>query len=439
MRSLRSRGAVTGTTALLTTLALSGTALAFTPPNGARDVREFACSPADIPDRGFTDVLAGDVFKLETSCLAAYGITTGKTDTTYAPAEGVTRVQMALFLVRLVEEGLEVDLGQPDPEQGEFDDVTGKSAEARRAIELLFEIGVTNGVNEDNTLFAPDRVVTRGQMAAFIDRTQDFLALDLDGGDTPFPVFFTQNDFFPDDTGGTFESETNNIASEGIAGGFADGSYRAGAPVSRGQMAAFLSRLLDIDTEADPSVGSVRDNEVFSDGITQSRPATGPALGDRGEGSDVPLDDREYTVADLRPGVEYRVTLVETSAFERRTDDADGDGDSADEGEDRVVFFDAANGAGTAAPGDTPAVITVLAGEDVAEPTKTGVAVADEDGVLEFTVDSDEPTEFAPFVYPTTPPTYTSFDTFLEVAEDLRPVELFGVGPVSTYSESPLR
>ncbi len=74
-------------------------AVAATPPP-LQDIREFACPPGQVPDAGFTDT-EGNTFEFEIDCLAAYEITTGRTATTYAPGEEVSRVQMAQFIARV--------------------------------------------------------------------------------------------------------------------------------------------------------------------------------------------------------------------------------------------------------------------------------------------------------------------------------------------------
>ena len=99
-------------------------------------------------------------------------------------------------------------------------------------IERLDELGITRGCNPPiNNLYCPLDDVTRGQMAAFLNRA---LAL---------PSVTT--DFFVDDNGSVFESDINAIAAVGITLGCnppTNDRYCPNDPVTRGQMAAFLSR-----------------------------------------------------------------------------------------------------------------------------------------------------------------------------------------------------
>ncbi len=97
----------------------------------------------------------------------------------------------------------------------------------------LAAVAVAGIANGNNGCFFPANAVTRGQMAAFLARAED---LDLDGGGPGFC-----------DTGGhQFEREIRAVAAGGIAAGGSDGCFRPNAPVTRGQMATFLVRALDL-------------------------------------------------------------------------------------------------------------------------------------------------------------------------------------------------
>ncbi len=102
-------------------------------------------------------------------------------------------------------------------------------------IEWLAAEGITLGCNPPaNTNYCPDAEVTRGQMAAFLDR-----ALDLPNGP----------DAFNDDEGSVFEANINALAAAGITKGCnppVNDRFCPDASVTRGQMAAFLNRALDL-------------------------------------------------------------------------------------------------------------------------------------------------------------------------------------------------
>jgi len=101
-------------------------------------------------------------------------------------------------------------------------------------IEWLAGVGITRGCNPPlNDLFCPDSPVTRGQMAAFLDR-----ALNLPAGDP---------DQFTDDDTSVFEANIDALATAGITKGCnppLDDQFCPNSPVTRGQMAAFLYRVL---------------------------------------------------------------------------------------------------------------------------------------------------------------------------------------------------
>lgn len=59
----------------------------------------------------------------------------------------------------------------------------------------------------------------------------------------------SSGDRFWDDTGNVHEQAINRVASMGVAGGTAVGVYSPHARIGRGQMASFLARLLDIAVE----------------------------------------------------------------------------------------------------------------------------------------------------------------------------------------------
>jgi hypothetical protein len=108
------------------------------------------------------------VFEANINALAAAGITTGcnpPVNTAYCPTDFVTRGQMAAFLVRAF--GL-----PPGPER--FVDDDGSVFEAD--IEALAAAGITLGCNPPaNTMFCPNDLITRQQMAAFLHRAVPYL------------------------------------------------------------------------------------------------------------------------------------------------------------------------------------------------------------------------------------------------------------------------
>ena len=109
----------------------------------------------------FTDV-ADSVFAEDIAWLSATGITRGCTADRFCPDESVTRGQLAAFLVRA--------LGYSDDGGGDlFGDDDDSVFESD--IDKLAVAGVTAGCNPPtNDEFCPGELVTRGQLAAFLNR-----------------------------------------------------------------------------------------------------------------------------------------------------------------------------------------------------------------------------------------------------------------------------
>ena len=120
------------------------------------------------------------------------------------------------------------------------------------AIERLAGAGITKGCNPPaNTNFCPNATVTRGQMAAFLVR-----ALGLADQDPTID--------FSDDDGSVFEEDIEKLATAGITRGCnppANTRYCPDQSLSRAEMATFLTRALDLPTSA-PSGFAVTDEDL---------------------------------------------------------------------------------------------------------------------------------------------------------------------------------
>jgi 2',3'-cyclic-nucleotide 2'-phosphodiesterase (5'-nucleotidase family) len=108
-------------------------------------------------------------------------------------------------------------------------------------IEVIAAAEITRGCNPpDNDEFCPDDPITRGQMAAFLNR-----ALNLGASD---------EDFFTDDDASIFEADINAIAAVGITKGCNppdNDEFCPNDPVTRAQMASFLVRALRLSAGGD--------------------------------------------------------------------------------------------------------------------------------------------------------------------------------------------
>ena len=171
----------------------------------------------------------GSVFEVEIEKLAAAGITSGcnpPVNDRFCPNDYLTRGQMAAMMVRA--------LGLTETNGTDFTDDDDSVFEPD--IEKLAAAGITLGCNPPaNTRFCPDEHLTRGQMAAMIVR-----ALDLSD---------SSGVEFHDDNSCVFESDIEKLATAGITLGCnppGNTGFCPFAKVTRGQMAAFLVRALDL-------------------------------------------------------------------------------------------------------------------------------------------------------------------------------------------------
>ncbi len=178
----------------------------------------------------FTDVPDTLVFHDDISDLAYAGITRGcspPANDAFCPDDPVTRGQMAAFLHRALP-----DL--PTAPAVSFTDTSGHIFQAD--IVWLASTGVTRGCNPPaNTAFCPDDPVTRGQMAAFLVRALGY----TDGAGS---------DRFTDDDDSVFEADIERLAHQRVTFGCTTTMFCPDDAVTRGEMAAFLARALDLPT-----------------------------------------------------------------------------------------------------------------------------------------------------------------------------------------------
>lgn len=225
--------------------------------DGARDLAS-ACPDGRVPASGFRDT-AGSVFAPAIDCLVWYEVTTGRTATTYDPGALVNRRQMAVFVHRTL------DATYGTPEYGGFSRFTdvpdagfgSPEINVLASADLAEELGRRIVTGKTPTTYDPTSPVTRAQMASFVDRTlagiDHAFGLDLDVD--PCRTCFPDRDTIPQVHRGAVE----RLAALGVVEGRRDGSFDPSAPVTRGQMAAFLTRAIDVLAE----VGAVAPPDFF--------------------------------------------------------------------------------------------------------------------------------------------------------------------------------
>jgi len=176
----------------------------------------------------FPDVLRTDPFYSFVETILHNGVTAGCGGGSYCRNAGVTRAQMAVFLLR----ARHGDLLTPPPATGTvFEDVPAGSFAADWIEELARE-GITGGCSSAPALYCPDAIVTRAQMAVFLLKTEH------------------GKRFVPPPCAGVFSDVScpegfavdwiEHLAAEGVTAGCGGGAYCPDNPNTRGQMAPFL-------------------------------------------------------------------------------------------------------------------------------------------------------------------------------------------------------
>ncbi len=194
------------------------------------------------------------VHEADIEAIATAGITRGcnpPTNDNYCPDDPVTRAQMASFLTR----ALGLTPITPTPPSGTFTDDDTNIHEAD--IEAIAAAGITRGCNPPtNDNYCPDDPVTRAQMASFLTRALGLTPI------TPTPPSGT----FTDDDTNIHEADIEAIAAAGITRGCnppTNDNYCPDDPVTRAQMASFLTRALGLTPMPPPSVSDAHLSRVF--------------------------------------------------------------------------------------------------------------------------------------------------------------------------------
>ncbi|HEX2225222.1 MAG TPA: S-layer homology domain-containing protein [Thermoanaerobaculia bacterium] len=175
----------------------------------------------------FLDVPADHPFFRFAEALWNGGVSGGCGGGNFCPDSGVTRAQMAVFLLRARQ-----DLGFAPPacSSPAFADVPCTSPFAPWVNELAAR-GISGGCGNGN--FCPDSIVTREQMAVLLLRASEAPGY--------VPPACTSQLFADVPCSSPFAPWINELATRGITRGCGDRSFCPGAPVTRGQMAVFLS------------------------------------------------------------------------------------------------------------------------------------------------------------------------------------------------------
>ena len=171
------------------------------------------------PENPFTDILKSDYFYDAVLWAADKGVTSGVTDTLFAPNASCTRAQMVTFLWRAN--------GSPVVDYAmNFTDVPADAYYAD-AVRWAVSKGITSGTSA--TTFAPDMTVTRAQTVTFLYRAAGTPA--VSGGS-----------FADVDANAYYADAVAWAVSEGITSGTSATTFSPDAACTRGQIVTFLYR-----------------------------------------------------------------------------------------------------------------------------------------------------------------------------------------------------
>ena len=168
----------------------------------------------------FADVPGGSYFEEAVKWAVENGVTNGTDASHFSPNGSCTRAQMVTFLWRTA--------GSPEPETADlpFADVVGGSY-YEKAVRWAVENGITKGVDE--THFAPNATVTRGQTVTFLYR--------FEGGSASAREVF-------DDVPADYwcAAPVTWAVDQGITKGVTDKLFAPADPCTRAQIVTFLYR-----------------------------------------------------------------------------------------------------------------------------------------------------------------------------------------------------
>jgi hypothetical protein len=417
-------GALGGATALavmpiLGFTGVAGAADALPPvaqPVGEGNVCAYVSGGNDFTD---VDPASAEVI----NCLLYAAITTGTSDTSFSPNNTVTRRQMALFVKRQIDlanarERTDLqDLPTYDGAPG-YPDVADEDEQFKQAIGQLAQAEIVGGFADGN--YRPSAPISRRQMAAFVNRTQEFLSGAPFAGDGNY---FDDDD----DEAQSVQQDFNGLAAAGIFQGDGKGNVSPAGALTRRQMANILLRHLQVNFQQgaiaqlfEPS--SNQDFTVTSQDVEllTVSDAAAPARG-----------QRAYSVA-IPDGQSISIGLIE---FDRMGMDQHG----------IVSFFDDDRNGSADGLCQTAARIEVVDGDTIsADDGDDCVTATSSGGEITFTVNTETPDQLVrPVVWaPATPggdltvddtvcTTFTDTEPALRYCQSEVPV---GVGGLSLYA-----
>ena len=213
-----------------TTLILPGNTLPgqpSNPSNPSNPSKPSKPSEPTTPGKSFDDVKAGDWFYTEVTDMANKGYINGVSDKLFAPNQALSRAMLVTILYRM-------DGAKAVSTASTFSDVV-KDSWYEKAVDWAAANGIVNGYS--STLFGPDDLVTRQQMAAILWRYAQYKGLDVSANGTVMPSF-------PDrDQIASWAGEAVSWAySRGVMAGRSNGTLDPNGNATRAEAAVMLYR-----------------------------------------------------------------------------------------------------------------------------------------------------------------------------------------------------
>ena len=231
--------AVIAAAAILVYWSTGGSAKA---PSGSADIPDGsgyqlnALSATSTPPmfEDFEDVDEGSVHAKSIETVTRLRITAGTSAATFSPSEPVTRAQMATFTTRTWNA-----TGRDCPTSGsaDFDDVASGSTHAA-GVDCASALGVIEGTSAGT--FSPSEPVSRAQMATILAGLWR-----ADGRVCPTSGALSFDDV---PAGSDAAEDIDCISALGLTRGTTAGTFSPSEPVSRAQMATFLTRFYEAFT-----------------------------------------------------------------------------------------------------------------------------------------------------------------------------------------------
>lgn len=134
-----------------------------------------------------------------------------------------------------------------------FTDMSASPSEMRNAAAFLFEKGVITGIDETN--FAPDRKISRSEMAAILMRM-----MGLSESDTPSGL----EDVLPNDW---YYGIINAAVEAGLIEGYEDNTFRGGNAITRNEFITIISKIIQKEQNIDAPDTDLEYKDVIEDWV----------------------------------------------------------------------------------------------------------------------------------------------------------------------------